>query len=454
MRLGRRAAAIALAVAMLATPSAGAFVWLVNDATPLPDGTIPKAKETPDEFAVFDDTITDYMQERGITSASFAVAVDGEEVWRQGYGWMRPNTDDASPVVSPDSLFRIASITKPHTMTVIRHLADEGRLSFDDRVFCFPRAPSNCHLDIDPYDGYVDDYRIADITIRDVFDHRGGWDRMESGDVMFQNEEVADAMGVPSPPTIRQIAQYQVAQPLDFSPGSERAYSNFGYAMLGLIIETVTDDEYIDQVKHIVYDVPLDEVGTAEEDGVDVETGRTLTPHRNEREPTYHCPGLTNHVFDPIRQTGALTCWPDGGWALEPQVGGGNLIASAPELLDFGTRYWVWGEERDGSCGNCWGYFFGSLDGTLTLIQQRTDGLTFVILLNKRWDPEHGLHFDIQTVLDEAADQYMAQNHEDREDGQDGPLPSVVYGDLALDDPRGHAVDRAVHQRPAATLQR
>jgi N-acyl-D-amino-acid deacylase len=451
MRLGSRLTALGLALALLLVPGSSAFVWVVNGATPLPDGSVPTAESTPDEFAVFDDAITDYTEERGITSASLAIAVDGEPVYEQGYGWDALNPEDPGPTVSPDALFRIASITKPHTMVLVRHLVDEGKLSFDDRVFCLQDSPTNCHLDIEPYDGELGDERLVDVTVRDVFYHQGGWDRYESGHVMFGSEQIAEAMGVPSPPTTRQIAAYQLSQPLDFAPGTDRAYSNFGFAMLGLIVEKVTEDDDVDQVKHIAYDVPLDEVGTAEEDGVDVEAARTLTPDRNDREPTYHCPGLSDHVFDPLRKQDAPACWPDGGWAIEPMVGAGNLLASAPAIVDFGNDYWVWGEERDGSCGDCWGYFFGSLDGTLTLLMQRADGLTFSILTNKRWDATHGTHWDVYDVVNEAADEYMGENH-GADAASSRPSAEAQPGHASGPVPVGHAVDVGVkHDADAAS---
>lgn len=386
-------------------------MWAIDTVTPLPDGSVPTAESTPEEFQVFDEAVTDYMEERGVTSAALAVAVDGEEVYRQGYGWMRPSTDDASPVVSSDTLFRLASITKPYNEVVVRHLAQQEALSLSDRAFCLESTSSSCHLEIDPYDGDLGDQRLQEITIQHLLDHQGGWDRAASGDPMFENVEIANAMDVPSPPSAEQVTSYMLSQPLDFAPGNGYAYSNFGYVVLGLIVEKVTGDDFVDQVKHVAYDVPLDEVGTAEEDGVDVEKGYTLTPERNEREPTYHCPGIGPHVFDPARQANAETCWPDGGWALEPMEANGGLIASAPSVLDFVTDYWLWGEERDGSCGSCYAWFFGSLSGTLTLAQQRTDGLDFVILTNKRWDSDHGYHHDsLQETVNQAADEYMAEH--------------------------------------------
>lgn len=448
-------------VGMVSAPVGSAVVWPIVQVTPLPDGSIPTAEQTPEEYQVFDDAVTEYMEERGITAASLAVAVNGDTVHEQGFGWMAPNTEDASPVVGADALFRIASITKPYTKTVVTELVDDGELSMSDHVFCLPGSPSNCHLDIQPYTGELGDSDLREITVQHLFDHTAGWDRFASLHIMFEAELVADALDVPSPPTTEQIAQYVLAQPLDFAPGTDYAYSNFGYAMLGMIIEKVTDRPFVDMAKHVAYDVPLDEVGTAEEDGVDIEEGKTLTKDRNEREPTYHCPGLAWHAFDPYRKAPVPTCWPDGAWALEPMVAAGNFIASAPAVLDFTTNYWLWGEERTGSCGSCWGYFFGSLDGTLTLAEQRTDGLDFVLLMNKRWDGTHGSHRDVRDVLNEAADTYMQNEHASQAQastaGPQDPAALVSHQgsdelDASHQSPVGHAVDALVyHQANSAS---
>lgn len=411
MRLGRTLpiASVVLLSAVLVVGPTGSTV--VPGVDSLPEDSVPTYHETPEEFSVFDAAVTAFMEERGITAASLAVAVDGEQVWEQGYGWTNPHAQDTSPVVEPDAPFRIASLTKPHVNAVVYHLADQGQLAFDDKAFCLEQTNGPCHLDIAPYDGDLGDERLAGVTVSDLLSHAGGWDRDEFGDPMFMSAEIADAMDVESPPTTEQVVSFMLAQELDFAPGTEYAYSNLGYGVLGLVIEEVTGEDFVDVIKHVVHDVPLDEVGDAGDDGVDVEEGRTLTPERNEREPVYHCGGVGPHVFDPIRQTGAPTCWPDGAWSLEDSSGSFALIASSPALLDLATEYWWWGEERDGTCDSCWGWHTGALSGTHTVLFQRPDGLDFTIAINKRYDAQHGYYYDLKDVINEAADSYLAEHH-------------------------------------------
>jgi CubicO group peptidase (beta-lactamase class C family) len=57
---------------------------------------------------------------------------------------------------------------------------------------------------------------------------------------MFMSEKIARANGEPPPANQRAIIRYMLGQPLDFDPGARYAYSNFGYCVLGRIIEKIS----------------------------------------------------------------------------------------------------------------------------------------------------------------------------------------------------------------------
>ncbi len=56
-------------------------------------------------------------------------------------------------------------------------------------------------------------------------------------------------LGVPAPPSARDLVRFMRGQPLDFDPGSATAYSNFGYNVLGRVIEHVSGQSYADFVQ-------------------------------------------------------------------------------------------------------------------------------------------------------------------------------------------------------------
>ena len=95
------------------------------------------------------------------------------------------------------------------------------------------------------------DPRWHEITVRHCLQHTGGWNRDKSFDPMSAEtaEQVAKALRVPLPVHPRQIIRYTMGKPLDFDPGTAYAYSNFGYCVLGRVIEAVTGKPYHEVVR-------------------------------------------------------------------------------------------------------------------------------------------------------------------------------------------------------------
>jgi len=87
-------------------------------------------------------------------------------VYARGFGYA--NRERREPV-QPDSLFRIASISKPLTAVATLQLIEQGKLKLDDRVFKL--LPYKAHL---PEGGKVDP-RLNDITLAHLMRHQGGW---------------------------------------------------------------------------------------------------------------------------------------------------------------------------------------------------------------------------------------------------------------------------------------
>ena len=134
------------------------------------------------------------------------------------------------------------------------------------------------------------DKRIGDITVDHLVHHRGGWDRDQAGDPMFKSLEIAKALGLAGPATAGDIVRYMASQPLQFDPGSKSVYSNFGYCVLGRVIEKVSDKSYIDYVKREVAG-PLGLTS--------IQLGHTLPKNRDSKEPVYRDRGLAPNVMLP-----------------------------------------------------------------------------------------------------------------------------------------------------------
>ncbi|MCH7729640.1 MAG: beta-lactamase family protein, partial [Planctomycetes bacterium] len=211
--------------------------------TSIPALKIVETGEVFEDLASFDELMRNFLRENEIPGAALAVAKDGRLMYSRGFGYADVEKKQR---VEPDSLFRIASISKPITAIAIMRLVDEGRLKLDDRVFDLlsykPHLPNGS--EIDP--------RLKKITIRHLLQHTAGWDRDVSIDPMFHSTEIAHSLGVPTPAKPDDIIRFMMGWELDFDPGTRYAYSNFGYCLLGRVIEKITKEDYEEHVRNTV----------------------------------------------------------------------------------------------------------------------------------------------------------------------------------------------------------
>jgi CubicO group peptidase (beta-lactamase class C family) len=117
------------------------------------------------------------------------------------------------------ALMRLASVSKPVTASAIHQLANDGQLNLNAKVFNI--AGNGGILNVTPYNGTLGDSRLRDITVQQLLEHQGGWNRDTAGDLAFRDVQIATAMGVPSPPGIANRPSTS-SQPLQFTPGTRR----------------------------------------------------------------------------------------------------------------------------------------------------------------------------------------------------------------------------------------
>jgi N-acyl-D-amino-acid deacylase len=166
-----------------------------------PLGDVPRGPITGPAVAgleSYDRIITEIMARHRIPGGAIAVAKDGRLVLARGYGWADVDNEIA---VSPDALFRIASISKPITAAAIMTLVERGRLRVEDRAFDILSG-------LDPPAGVTPDPRLADITIEQLLRHSGGWDRDRSFDPMFRPILAATAVGAQAPASAETVIRY------------------------------------------------------------------------------------------------------------------------------------------------------------------------------------------------------------------------------------------------------
>ncbi len=281
-----------------------------------------KLPETGKQFpalASFDELMREFVRENEIPGAALAVVKDGRLVYARGFGYA--NRKRKEPV-RPDSLFRIASISKPLTAVATLQLIEQGKLKLDDRVFKL--LPHRAHL---PQGGKVDP-RLNQITLAHLMRHQAGWDRGESIDPMFHSIEIATALGKRPPANPDDIIRFIKGWPLDFDPGTRYAYSNLGYCLLGRVIEQTTGRGYEAYLKNSV----LKPLGITR-----MRTGKTLPAQRATGEVTYYPRGELVGLAVTGPRIGAKVPRPYGAWNLESMDSLGAWIAAAPDLVRFGS---------------------------------------------------------------------------------------------------------------------
>jgi CubicO group peptidase (beta-lactamase class C family) len=176
-----------------------------------------------------------------VHALSVAIAHHGQFVYRKAFGWA-----DWSPWelakhgegerATPSNLFRIGSISKPITSVSIFMLIEMGRLKLDDFVF-----GRNGVLGFDYSTSYPD--RVQRIKIEHLLTHTcGGWPS-DGDDPMFFENDISQT-------DVIKMALHE--EPLQYEPGTHWAYSNFGYCILGRVIEKLSKQTYEQFVKQNV----------------------------------------------------------------------------------------------------------------------------------------------------------------------------------------------------------
>lgn len=176
----------------------------------------------------FDKTIVSFMQERSIPGLSLAITKDDRLVYASGYGY----ADKAllTPVSVSDR-FRLASVSKTVTAITIMYLVQSGDLSLSDTVFGDSGILGSQYSN-KPFSDYE-----RNITVQDLLEHTSG----------FVNE---DMCGKGCDPTYLakwlDLDQWELIRAMldvyspSHAPGTFASYSNFGYFILGRIVEEVT----------------------------------------------------------------------------------------------------------------------------------------------------------------------------------------------------------------------
>lgn len=355
-------------------------------------------------FASIDIEVEKFLKHRNIVGASIAVAKDGKLVMAKGYGYS--DREQLLPV-EPFNLFRVASVSKLVTAVGIMKLCEEGKLSLEAKVF----GPTGI-LNDSIYSDYIDN-RIEQVTVFNLLNHSGGWNN-RYGDPSFMPEYIASQLNIPQPITDTDIIRFMMHKRLHFTPGSASSYSNFGYQILGKVIEKASGKNYEDYIKaHVLFPIGI----------FDMKLGRSYLEEKDQLEVKYYESGgmdLVSDYCDPKKMVSR--CY--GGNDIHTLGSAGGWIASSTDLLklilsidgnnypsdildtasiqkmvtplaaNFGPLGWR-GIAKDGS----W-YRTGTLAGTSAILEHRADGVSYVLIVNTSTYKGPELAYELQRVVD------------------------------------------------------
>ena len=264
----------------------------------------------------FDTAMVGFMSAHNIPGGQLAITRMGKLVYNRGFGLANVAAGDS---VYPKSTFRIASLSKPVTAVTIMKLYQKGLISLDAKVF-----GTNGILNDPAYQTLLDP-RDTLITIRMLLQHRGGWNASISGDPLFENTyNIATFMGVQSPPAPEIIIKYILANKmLDFTPGTQAQYSNFGFCVLGKVIEKITGQSYNNHVRDTIL-TPL---------GINtMKLGFNLPADQLPNEVRYYDYPTAPYLYSVYDNT-TLVPGPYGGFNIESMDALGRWVASAEDIV-------------------------------------------------------------------------------------------------------------------------
>ena len=164
----------------------------------------------PELGPTIDKIVEDRLAKTGVPSVSVAVVREGQVAYLKAYGAARVEPRVAA---TADMRYSIGSISKQFTAAAVLLLAEQGKLSLEDKVAKFLPGLT----------------RADEVTIRQLLSHTSGYQ-----DYWPQDYVMPEML---RPVTPQQILERWARKPLDFDPGTKWQYSNTNFVIAGLIVE-------------------------------------------------------------------------------------------------------------------------------------------------------------------------------------------------------------------------
>lgn len=215
-----RALVAALLLVFAAPPAAA--------QAPAPPAPASRALDKADLDAWLDGLVPYAMATGDIAGTVVVVVKDGRVLTERGYGWA--DVKARRPVDPAATLFRVGSISKPFTWTAVMQLVEQGRIDLD--------ADVNRYVDF-----HVRAHRGRPVTMRQLMTHTAGF------------EEHLKDLFTDDRRRLLTLEQYvkRWQPPRVFTPGEVPAYSNYGAALAGYVVERVSGEPFDTYVERHIF---------------------------------------------------------------------------------------------------------------------------------------------------------------------------------------------------------
>lgn len=208
------------------------FSFLAIPTQPILAQTTGKTAVLPGLEPFLDQTITAQLDNLGVPGAAVVVVAGGQLLLAKGYGYA--DMEQERLVDGERTLFRTGSSAKPVTWTAVMQLVEQGKLDL--------------HTDINHYLDFAIPATFSEsITLAHLMTHTAGF--ADQGEALF----------VLSQERMMPLRQYltELQPERVFPPGTTQAYSNYGVALAGYIVERVSGEPFADYVANHIF-APLE----------------------------------------------------------------------------------------------------------------------------------------------------------------------------------------------------
>ena len=294
----------------------------------------------------FDAVMLDYLVKTKAPGGALSIFYKGKRVYSKGFGFANVEEKRAFTPTTPT---RISSLSKHLTQRAITILIQGGKMSLESKAVDILAKGGIIPI---VKQGNLVDSRLGKITVGQLLEHKSG---IRAGLDISQctSNEVIRLMGFNTPISPQEALGYVLGLPLESDPGTTINYSNFGYALLGKIVQIVSGKPYEEFVKTNVLSPKVDSSSW-------FVTSAQRKDKRREESDYY--------------SSNSTPPWDAFRWDI--LAGAGGWVAPVEGLAEFFSKEFP---------GSGWDYtLFGSYTGAITVMKVHENSLTFAASINYR----------------------------------------------------------------------